>query len=127
MPFSVSQMIVDGQEKVIALDWAYTNADGTLSNQHKLLKPYGSTPLDQVTEEMAVGWLEEQLQNTAEDFDQAIANRKAQVEYEQTLVAYEANSKAAPTHPQLRRPPLPLRSPDHGHVPGQPEGRRNRR
>ena len=55
MPFSVSQMIVDSQEKVVALNWAYSNADGTLSNQHKLLEPYGTTPLHQVTEELAVG------------------------------------------------------------------------
>ena len=97
MSFSISQMIVDGQEKVIAMDWVYSNADGQLSHQHRLLAPYGDTPLDQVTEEVAVGWLEEQLQNTPEEFDQAIANRKAQVEYQQTFVAYETNSKAAPT------------------------------
>ena len=64
MSFSISQMIVDGQEKVIAMDWVYSNADGQLSHQHRLLAPYGDTPLDQVTEEVAVGWLEEQLQNT---------------------------------------------------------------
>ena len=97
MPFSVSQMIVDDQEKVVALNWAYSNADGTLSNQHKLAKPYGDAPLNTVTEEVAVGWLEEQLGNTAEEFDAAIAKRKAEVAYAETLVPYQANSKAAPT------------------------------
>ena len=97
MPFSISQMIVDGQEKVIALDWVYSNADGALSNQHKLAAPYGDTPLNQVTEEVAIGWLELQIKNTPEEFDTAIARRKAEVEYQQTFVAYEANSKAAPT------------------------------
>ena len=45
MPYSISQMIVDGAQNVVALDWAYSNPDGKLSNQHKLLKPYGSTKL----------------------------------------------------------------------------------
>ena len=90
-------MIVDGQQKVISLNWVYSNDDGQLSSQHRLLEPYGDTPLNQVTEEVAISWLEEQLKNTPEEFDEAIAQRKAEVEYQQTLVPYEANSKAAPT------------------------------
>lgn len=90
-------MIVDGQQKVVALNWVYSNDDGQLSNQHKLLEPYGDTPLNQVTEEVAISWLELQIKNTPEEFDTAIAQRKAQEIYAQTLVPYEANSKAAPT------------------------------
>jgi len=95
MPFSVNQMIVDGAQNVVALNWAYSNADGTLSNQHKLLEPYGSTPLASVTEATAIGWLEEQLQNTTEDFDAAIAERKAQNDYAQTLKPYVNNGAGA--------------------------------
>ena len=97
MPFSISELIVDGEQNVVALDWAYSNADGTLSNQHKLLKPYGNTKLEAVTEEVAVSWLEEQLQNTTEEFDAAIAKRKAQVEYDQTLVPYAPHPDGPPT------------------------------
>ena len=96
MPFSVSQMVADGSGKVIALNWVYTNPDGTMSNQHKLAEPYGDVPLDSVTAEVAVEWLESQLQNTAEEFDAAIANHKAQVEYSQTLVTYRPTTGAAP-------------------------------
>ncbi len=99
MPFSISRMIADGDQKVVALDWAYGNADGTLSNQHTLEKPYGDTPLADVTEELAITWLEQQLANTPEEFDAAIAGRKAAVKYEETLVAY------AP-HPD--GPPVPI-------------------
>ena len=97
MPYSISKMIVDGQQRVIALDWVYSNPDGQLSHQHRLLEPYGDTPLNEVTEEVAIGWLELQIKNTPEEFDAAIARRKAEIEYAQTLVPYEANSKAAPT------------------------------
>jgi len=97
MSFSITQMIVDGSEKVVALNWVYSNKDGQLSNQHKLSVPYGDTPLSEVTEEVAVKWLKEQLQNTTEEFDAAIAARKAEYEYAQSLVAYEANSGSAPT------------------------------
>ena len=90
-------MIADGDQKVVALDWAYSNADGTLSNQHILQKPYGDTGFADVTEEVALGWLTEQLSNTAEEFDAAIAERKAAAEYEQTLAPYEPNPSGPPT------------------------------
>lgn len=88
MPYSISELIVDANQNVVALDWKYSNPDGTLSNQHKLLEPYGSTKLAAVTEEVAISWLEEQLQNTPEQFDAAIAKRKAEADYAQTLVPY---------------------------------------
>ncbi len=90
-------MIADGDQKVVALDWAYSNADRTLSNQHILQKPYGDTGFADVTEEVAIGWLTEQLANTPEEFDAAIAERKAAAEYEQTLAPYEPNPSGPPT------------------------------
>ena len=81
-------MIVDGDQNVVALNWAYSNADGTLSNQLKLATPYGDIALAGVTETVAVSWLEEQLGNTAEEFDAAIAKHKEETEYAATLVSY---------------------------------------
>ena len=96
-------MIVDGEENVVALNWAYSNADGTLSNQHKLSQPYGVVDLAEVTEEVAISWLEEQIQNTTDQFDAAIAKRKADTEYAATLVAYDKNETGtydvAPANP----------------------------
>ena len=88
MPYSINQMIVDGDKNVVALNWAYSNADGTLSNQLKLAEPYGTVALAKVDEKLAISWLEDQLQNTAEEFDAAIAKRKADSEYAQTLKPY---------------------------------------
>ena len=84
-------MVVDGDQNVVALNWAYSNADGTLSNQLKLATPYGDVDLALVTQQVAVSWLEEQLQNTAAEFDAAIAQRKAETEYAATLVEYTKN------------------------------------
>ena len=95
MSFSINQMIVDGDNNVVALNWAYSNTDGTLSNQHKLATPYGDVALADVTETVAVSWLEEQLGNTAEEFDAAIAKRKQETEYAQTLVAYVSDGAGA--------------------------------
>ena len=105
MSFSISQMIVDGDNNVVALNWAYSNTDGTLSNQLKLATPYGDVDLSAVTQAVAVSWLEEQLGNTAAEFDAAIANRKAETEYAATLVSYSSNEAgtfamdAAPEEP----------------------------
>ena len=95
MPFSISQMIVDGEENVVALNWAYSNADGTLSNQLKLATPYGDVALASVTETLAISWLEDQLQNTSAEFDAAIAKRKQETEYAATLVAYDNDGAGA--------------------------------
>ena len=84
-------MVVDGDQNVVALDWKYSNPDGAIGNQHKLLEPYGNTKLAAVTEAMAIKWLEEQLQDTTEEFDAAIAKRKADDEYGETLVYYNNN------------------------------------
>ena len=97
MTFSISRMIADGDQNVVALDWAYSNPDGTLSNQHLLEKPYGTTPFDNVTEQLAITWLTSQLQNTPAEFDEAIAKHKAAVEYEKTLAPYEPHPSGPPT------------------------------
>ena len=88
-------MIVDGNEKVVALNWTYSNVDGALSNQLKLAVPYGDISLAAVTEEVAIGWLEEQLKNTREDFDAAIAKHKEERDYAETLVAYNNDGAGA--------------------------------
>ena len=95
MSFSISQMIVDGDSNVVALNWAYSNADGTLSNQLKLAQPYGTVALAKVDEKLAVSWLEDQLQNTPEEFDAAIAKRKADTEYAATLMPYVSDGSGA--------------------------------
>lgn len=95
MAYSINQMIVDGKQLVVALNWSYANAEGTLSNQHKLLAPYGSTPLAEVTEDVAIGWLKDQLQNTSKEFDAAIHQRKQETEYTQTLVPYVSDGAGA--------------------------------
>tara|TARA_B100001093_G_C26781971_1_gene995016 strand:- start:1197 stop:1577 length:381 start_codon:yes stop_codon:yes gene_type:complete len=97
MTFSISEMIVDHEQNVVALNWAYSNPDGTLSNQHVLEKPYGSTPLVDVTTPIALQWLGEQLGNTAEEFDASIAEAKAAQEYNSQLVAYEPHESGPPT------------------------------
>ena len=89
--YTISQIIADSKGVVVALDWAYSNVDGTISNQLRLAEPVNSltmTPRCEVTEAVAIEWLEEQLGNTTEDFDKAIADRKAQQQYAETLSAY---------------------------------------
>ena len=97
MPYSINQMIVDSSNTVVGLQWTYSNADGSLGGEHKLLEPHGNTPLIDVTEEVAIGWLEEQLQNTPEEFDAHLAKNKEHAEYVETLVPYEVHSGSAPS------------------------------
>ena len=95
MSYSISRIIADSKGVVVALDWAYSNVDGTISNQLRLAEPTDVStmaPLGDVTEEVAIEWLEAQLGNTSKDFDKAIAERKAQQEYAETLSAYENNN-----------------------------------
>ena len=98
MPFSVSEIVVcDTNQKVVALNWCYENADGKLSNQWKLQQPYGDVPLNNCTEAVVVKWLEEQLPNTTEDFDKQIAANKARAELQQSLRDYTPHESGPPT------------------------------
>lgn len=89
--YSISQIIADNKGVVVTLYWTYSNADGTISNRLRLTEPVDTStmvPKDDVTEAVAVSWLEEQLGNTSEDFDKVIAEAKARQEYTQSLSSY---------------------------------------
>lgn len=97
--YTISKLIADGSGLVVALDWVYSNDDGSISGQHRLAAPEeGSTllPFEDVTEEVALGWLTAQLANTSEEFDAAITQRKAEQEYAAQLAAYTVSSEGAP-------------------------------
>ena len=89
MPFSVNSFVADADDKIVTLDWVYTNNDGSIHNTHRLETPAGDFALAAVTQTTLVGWLEDQLQNTAAEFDTAIANAKTQAEYQAGFQKYE--------------------------------------
>ena len=90
-------MTVNSDEKVIAMSWVYQNDVGKLARQHKMLEPYGGDPLSSVTTEKALGWLNEQLTNTSEEFDALIAQRQEAIEHEESLSTYTTHRATAPT------------------------------
>ena len=62
MPYSISNIVVSSNgDKVVAIDWTYTNAKGQRDNRWPLDRPYGNTPLRDCTTEVLIGWLEEQF------------------------------------------------------------------
>ena len=89
MSFSIKCFTADVNNNVVAVDWQYSNADGAISNTHVLATPAGDFALASVTQDTLVGWLEDQLQNTAAEFDAAIANAKTQAEYQAGFKKYE--------------------------------------
>ena len=97
MGFTIDQMIVNGDSKVVALDWIYTNADGSLRNQLRLAEPYGDVPLAKVTSDVASEWLTNQLPNEPAEFDAELARRKEEKAVAASMTAYEAHPVNAPT------------------------------
>ena len=89
MSFSISSFVADANDHVVSVDWKYTNADGSISNTHVLATPAGDFALPSVTQDVLVSWLNDQLQNTAAEFDAAIANAKARAEYQAGFVRYD--------------------------------------
>ena len=89
MPFSVTSFVADANDDIVTLDWKYTNADGAISNTHVLATPAGDFAVAEVTQATLVSWVEDQLQNTAAEFDAAIANAKTQAEYQAGFKKYE--------------------------------------
>ena len=56
---------------------------------HVLATPAGDFSVAEVSQATLVSWVEDQLQNTAAQFDTAIANAKAQAEYQAGFKKYE--------------------------------------
>jgi len=92
--YSISKLVADATGNVVALDWSYSNEDGRLGNRWKLQQPYGSIPLEQVTEAVAVEWLVSQLPNDEEDFITALRKNVERCEYEATCCAYTVGESA---------------------------------
>jgi len=92
MPFSVNCFVADANDDIVSVDWVYTNADGAISNTHVLATPAGDFAVAEVTQATLVSWVEDQLQNTAAEFDTAIANAKAQAEYQAGFKKYNRES-----------------------------------
>lgn len=106
--YSISQIIADSNGVIITLFWTYSNVDGKISNQLRLSEPVDTKtmmPRADVTEQVATEWLEEQLGNTSEDFDKAIAQRKAQQEYVNSLSVYiNDGGTFIPPKPEVTEP-----------------------
>ena len=86
--FTIQSCTVDPTELIYTCNWTYTNVDGKVSGTHKLTRPEEGDPvvaLADVTEEILVGWLTDQLVNTAEEFDAQIAKEKAALEEKEEL------------------------------------------
>jgi hypothetical protein len=86
--FSIQHCTVDAAQLIYTCDWTYTNIDGTVSGTHKLTPPAegdATIPLEDVTEEILLGWLDTQLPNTAEEFDAQIAREKEAKDKEEEL------------------------------------------
>lgn len=96
MTLSISNIVVTSEgDKVVAVDWTYTNADGQRGNRWKLHQPYGNTPLTDCTEEVLRTWLNEQWpENTIASLDRTIAEDKARREQEATLNDYTVSDSA---------------------------------
>ena len=92
--YSISKLVADAAGNVVALDWSYSNADGRLGNRWDLQKPYGSAPLESVTEAVAIGWLVEQLPESEEDFKAYLRKEAERREYAAECADYIVSNKA---------------------------------
>ena len=96
MPYSISNIKVSNGDKVVSVDWTYSNGKGQRGNTWQLAKPYGNTPLKSCTETVLVGWLEEQFpEGTKEGLDRCIDQDNARKELEASIDTYTV-SDAAP-------------------------------
>ena len=91
--FKITKMTVDGNNDVVSLNWCYTGADGYVNDTFTLLTPAGNVALAEVTETVALGWLNDQMETTAAQLDQYLANKKATETYQEELCDYVPNEQ----------------------------------
>ncbi len=92
--FSIQSYTVDPTQLVYSCRWAYTNEDGHVAGTHKLAVPeedYSVLPLEDVTEEVLLGWLTDQIVNTPEEFEAQIAKNKMYREEQEALTTVVLN------------------------------------
>ena len=89
MSFSIQTFEADPSKQIISVDWKYTTNDGWLSNTLKLATPAGNEALENITEDVLISWVEEQLPNTAQELSDFLAEQAARVEAESQYVKYE--------------------------------------
>lgn len=94
---AIQEITVNADQKVVSMDWTYANTDGHLKGVHRMLEPYGDVPLGNVTSEVALAWLQEQLSNTTEEFDEYLAEQKSTEEARRASSEYKTNPIEAPT------------------------------
>jgi len=99
MAFSIHSFEADPAGNIVSVNWRYTNADGSLGDTHVLATPAGDVPLEGVTQDTLLGWLNDQLENTASDFDAQLADVKlylddvqAEADYQDSLTRYNLTS-----------------------------------
>lgn len=107
--FSIQSCTVDPTELIYTCDWTYTNADGSVSGTHRLTPPIEGdeiVPLANVTEAILLDWLDDQLPNTAEEFDASIAKAKEAREKEEalTVLSFEEESVEEPEEEPAEEP-----------------------
>lgn len=86
--YNITRYTVQTEGTVIDCRWTYTTEDGSVGGKHVLATPAGTAPATDLTEEVMVGWLVDQLPNTSEEFDAQIAREKAEREAAETLVVH---------------------------------------
>ena len=97
MPYSISSIQVSNADKVVAINWTYDNGKGQRGSTWKLEQPYGDTPLEDCTETVLIGWLEEQFpEGTTADLDRVIDEDNARREQEASIGTYTVSADAAP-------------------------------
>ena len=92
--FSISKLVADAAGNVVALDWTFETEVGRLSNCLELQRPFGDVPLNSVTTAVAVGWLEAQLSNTAEELSAYIEQEAQRQAYVSEFVEYNVGEAA---------------------------------
>ena len=83
--YNITSYTVQNDAAVIDCRWTYTTEDGSVGGKHVLATPAGTVSAADLTEEVLVGWLVEQLPNTEEEFIAHIARKKADRELFESL------------------------------------------
>ena len=86
--YDISSIKVDPEGVAVRLGWTYTTEDGSIWGTHVLLTPPGEADLEEASKEDILGWLTSQLQNTEEDFIDAIAKQASAKASEDSLTSF---------------------------------------
>jgi len=87
MAFNITSATITDEDVIVSLEWEFTSDTNGLSinGTHNLQMPAGTVAVAAATKEIMLGWLADQLGESADYYNEYLDRVQANLDFQQTL------------------------------------------